>query len=609
MSELNVEKLFNFIDNVFCLSEIPNIIVLVFSTLIVFILSLFILYMAINKQINSRREKLRTATNKWLTLYTLSSLIMIIGFIYSFHELTINVLLVLGILMQVFTLILTGVKFEGFPRFSLLFMFYLSSILLMVFFSSKVLINGVDAAETTTDALQIYFEGHFRFSRHAGWYDLAPVDAIMKNFLMYILGVNNPYEPAVTTLMSCALSISFSIALCMLVKRLCNERFGNYAVALMSLVIHPYALLIGMSTFPTNFSLVFSMFALLLISKKIYDVGKHSIRASLMIIMVFTTAAILAHPMSILIPAYLIAVLLYEMIFVRNNSEDIKYALHLFLLSFIIFMLKAIYTGLREGTLTLINIIIEGLASLLAYEIKDISVYMGGPLPPKSTLFSFGAFPGVIAAIFFVEVVRSLRKKKADHLSIFVFSIVLVMTVLSVATNFFYPSSRYLGIPAIVLGAFQSMIYIIHMPNNKWRKSFIVLLGILCISSVLSPNAMIEHYNVFTGGRWPRVENFILSNFLIEHVDSGYVIDVFKGVQEARLHLFFADDILLYGHPYHHVNTLIVEKFLIPGIIEARSYWDFLGRLFVKYEGYIGLINETRKNIVFNGWKWVATWN
>ena len=131
----------------------------------------------------------------------------------------------------------------------------------------------------------------------------------------------------------------------------------------------------------------------------------------------------------------------------------------------------------------------------------------------------------------------------------------------------------------------------------------------MCLSSILSPNAMIEHYNVFTGGRWPREENFILSRYLLDHVDPEYVIRVFHGLDRAKLYLYFTPDILYYGHPYHHIEVLITEKFLIPGLINARSYWDFYGgRLFVRYAGYIDPVKISEGSTIFTGWKWVIVW-
>jgi hypothetical protein len=120
---------------------------------------------------------------------------------------------------------------------------------------------------------------------------------------------------------------------------------------------------------------------------------------------------------------------------------------------------------------------------------------------------------------------------------------------------------------------------------------------------------MIEQYKIFTGGRWPRIENFILSRYLIYNVDIEYVINVFYGREEAKLYLYFAPGISYYGYPFHHINVLLTERFLIPGVINTRSYWDFFGgRLFVKYASYINYTKIMNECIVFNGWKWIMTW-
>ncbi|MCC6056523.1 MAG: hypothetical protein LM583_07600, partial [Desulfurococcaceae archaeon] len=98
-------------------------------------------------------------------------------------------------------------------------------------------------------------------------------------------------------------------------------------------------------------------------------------------------------------------------------------------------------------------------------------------------------------------------------------------------------------------------------------------------------------------------------SYLVHYVDPEYVINVFYGREGAMLNLYFTPDILYYGHPYHHIDVLLTERFLISGIINARSYWDFSGgRLFVKYAGYIDYEEIINESIVFNGWRWIMTW-
>jgi hypothetical protein len=130
----------------------------------------------------------------------------------------------------------------------------------------------------------------------------------------------------------------------------------------------------------------------------------------------------------------------------------------------------------------------------------------------------------------------------------------------------------------------------------------------IVLFTLFSPNTLIEQYNIFTGGRWARIENFILSKIVVYNVDQHYVEDTYYGVIKTMLYVYFYPDILYYGHPYHQIDVLFTQRFLIPGIINVRSYWDVYNRYFIAYGGYLNNSMVGASNIVINGWKWVVTW-
>jgi len=609
---MRVEDIFEFIDNVLGLKRLSNIIVLLTSSILVFSASLYILCMATRRQVgiehaveDNRRFKL------FIALYACTVLLMVFGLVQSLIEYYISSSLIIALIIYIDILMLTYIWFNGTKEFPFLFLFFTSSLLFTHFFSSKAVLNGVDSTETMADTLQIYYEGSFRFSRHAGWYDWAPVDAIMKIFLLNILGVSDPYDPTVTTLMYSALSISILTYIFAFVKNFRGNFIKNSIIAILLLVVHPYSLLVGMSTPPTNFSLVFSLFAIMLASRIIYNIGSSATnRVLILLFIIFAAQAVLAHLKSIIIPIYLLTFSIYLKMS-RMNDKPVKYIGFLVLISIVLFLLKSVYPPVLSGILGLVNVIVEGITTFLfGGWSRDIIVYQGGPPPPKSTLFSFAAFPGFMTAIFFIEFIRVYKGEKGDMFSVLVLSVVLILSLVAVVTNLVKPQSRYLGYPSIVLGSFQCLIYLSRMPiHSKWKYALVIMLGIMCLTSIFSPNAMVEHYNVFTGGRRPRVENFVLSSYLLNNVDPEYVVKVFYKLEKARLNLYFTPDILYYGHPYHHINILLVEKFLISGLIDARSYWDFTGeKSFAKYAGSIVMLDALNESIVFNGWKWVMTW-
>jgi len=621
---MRVEEIFRVLDLVLRLDKMSNLAVLILSAVSIYIFSLFLLLLITNadKYNNISGGKNNEGSRHYILssiLLMASLLMMFYGLIGSIGSLVITNVLVLGLSMYVLTLIYMFLKpFNGKQNSLMLLLFYINTILFATVFASKVLINGIDAAETTTDVLQIWFEKHFYFSRHAGWYDLAPIDAILKNFLMNIFGVDYPYDPLTTTLMYIALAISFVVGLFATVKKMGFKDPNSYALAILLSISNAYTLLLGMSTPPTNFSLVFSMLAVFLIAGIAYDSSEvRNVKGSFATIFtLLTVAAILAHPMAIIIPSYIIGILLYLTASRKHGSQKAKLLFLLLLISFSVFSLKAVYTGLREGLAGTIRLIMTAFAELLlmgAY--RDVQAFPGSPVaPPKSVLISYTALPALLAAIFTAELVKKLRRRvtDTDDLTLFTITIPLLFILIGFIVTFLVPYSRYTAVPAVTLGAFLASIYLLRLrmfrSRNLEKLLLAILIGLMALVSALSPNALIEQYNLFTGGRWPRVENFILSKYVFDHVDLQYVTAAFTGTEKAKLHLYFASDILLYGHPAHHISVLIVERLLIPGIINTRSYWDFVGRHFLAYEWYYDELNMHKENIVFNGWKWMITW-
>ncbi|MEM3804701.1 MAG: hypothetical protein QXV08_01325 [Desulfurococcus sp.] len=611
---MHVEDIFKALDNLLGLTNTPVIIILMLSFAVFFFTSFLLLWLGRVKDEKLRDFKngAKTRRGHWLNnLVLLSIVVLVIGYVQSIVLLSVSWLLVAGLVLSAITLVLISADGSNYVSVEKLLILI---ILFAAVFSSHVIINGVEGGETTTDTLQIYIKGYFRFSRHAGWYDLAPVDAIVKNFVLYSAGVNNPYDPLTTTIIFTALGISVIIYLLTYVKTLRgNGVFDYFALAVILMAVNPYSLLIGMSSPPTNFSLVFSLLAVLVIARHVATSAPIDYR-TLILVAILAVSATLAHPKAIMILLYVSSILVTRLFVHRGRGDDLtRRLISLLIIVLVIYSLKALYTATAEGLKGVVDMILNGLTDLLfGMEFRDVNVYLGSSMPPpRSTLVSFATFPAFLSAVFLVELLRFLRRGDADADTIVVTFVVLLASFFALVTNIVYSASRYLGYPALVLGGFQTLTYLMHAKiRPTYKKTIIILLGVMCILSILSPNSLIEQYNVFTGGRWARVENFILTRELFEMLDYSYVASVFNGFEEAKLTLYLPQDILLYGHPYHHVECLIVERILIPGIVNARSYWDFYSgnRMFLRSE-YLDSPNQlANTSIIFSGWKWVLAW-
>ena len=106
----------------------------------------------------------------------------------------------LGLIAQLFCSFILACSWQYFNgkrnlEFVKKFLMHFNAIVIIFILAAKWLIRGVDAEETSADTLNIFFNGHFEYSMHAGWYDLAPVDSIIKVALLNITGNNYPYSP------------------------------------------------------------------------------------------------------------------------------------------------------------------------------------------------------------------------------------------------------------------------------------------------------------------------------------------------------------------------------------------------------------------------------
>lgn len=613
-----IEKIFYSIDNLLSLNKFSVFDILVVSYIFTFIVSLIILYKIISiffeeSNIIQKRKELSLII---LTSYVVTLIFMIFGFAASFYELTVDILFILGLIMFVISInlhLIYMLIFKENPPYERLLILLLWNLvyLILFFYSAKPLLNGIDATETTTDTLQIYIAGHWAFSRHAGWYDLAPVDSIIKVYLLHVTGINNPYDPVTTSLVFFASALALFVFLVAFFKKFFYKTFYAHIIAILTLSIHPYSPITQLSVPPVNLALQFSMFTLLIITNTIFN-NQKNLLPTFLVYSIFVFSAILAHPISIIVPIYIFLAIISFMSI--KNLLLIRSLFNYFIIFLILFLVKLAFTAMLPGVITFSVLLSKALEFILNLKFKtDIVAYQGSPnLPPLSTFFSFTAFIGFISAVVVVEIFRAYKYKNYNKIVLLNLLFSLIFTGLSFALNQILSFSRYLAIPAITLSSFISMIYIsylISLPSNSvWKYMLFFLISITALLTLFSPNAIIEQYNIFTGGRWARIENFILSKIIVYNVDQHYVENTYYGTNKTMLYIYFYTDILYYGHPYHQIDVLFVERFLIPGIINAKSYWDAYNRYFITYGGYLHNSMIGAQNIVLNGWKWIVVW-
>ncbi|MEM4847580.1 MAG: hypothetical protein QW794_07480, partial [Thermosphaera sp.] len=174
-----MEDLLRRIDYMLGLSSIDSLFWLLFVAVVFFISIL------LSEFFNSRDTlPLRTRYEIYvltLLLAVFSSLFTLCSFIISYLSgYYYNIYVVLGLIAQIISLCILAILKPDSDMSSMLgytrrFILHLSTIIIIFLVSGRWLIRGVDAEETSADTLNIYYNGNFQYSRHAGWYDLAPV--------------------------------------------------------------------------------------------------------------------------------------------------------------------------------------------------------------------------------------------------------------------------------------------------------------------------------------------------------------------------------------------------------------------------------------------------
>jgi len=266
--DILLEDLLRRIDYMLGLSSIDSLFWLLFVAVVFFISILF------SEFFNSRDTlPLRSRYDIYvltLLLAVFSSIFTLCSFIISYLSgYYYNIYVVLGIIAQIISLCILAILKPDSDMSSMLgytrrFILHLSTITIIFLVSGRWLIRGVDAEETSADTLNIYYNGNFQYSRHAGWYDLAPVDSIIKVFLLRINGNSDPFSSFETFLISFTSGVFLYLLVYVYVK---SKHSLTHLLPLIPaiLMLHPYSFLPGLYVTPANISAALALASLIVL--------------------------------------------------------------------------------------------------------------------------------------------------------------------------------------------------------------------------------------------------------------------------------------------------------------------------------------------------------
>ncbi|MEM4435692.1 MAG: hypothetical protein QXO22_01820 [Thermosphaera sp.] len=453
----------------------------------------------------------------------------------------------------------SNMKVESAKRFVV----HLSAIIIIFIISARWLIRGVDAEETSSDTLNIYYNSYFRYSMHAGWYDLAPVDSIIKVILLRVGGNNDPFSSLETFLISFTSGLFLYILIYAYVK---SRPSINHLLPLIPaiLTMHPYSFLPGAHVTPTNIAVALALASLTLFLL----LAESSSKAHLLTLNILFVTSLLTHPFSLSVVIFVTICLITKYVDGVLRMRDLSF----FISVSILWLIKTVYTATIHGVASIWNSVVNGVFRVWEREtiIAFRSVgYLGMPRIP---LASFTASLGVIGGITIVISLFMLRKRSINPrwlgLSVIFFTgFTGLLSMLAMLGG----QSRYILVP---FASLFSLVILLYGEIRNITPVLKVLITIAAILTMLSPNFMPDQYSFPMAAKVSDRTMFEISRSLFEKLDPTFVINRFQGASSMKLYIDQQSGFI------RNMGEagLIVDKLILNGVINARSYWDFLGR-------------------------------
>jgi len=476
-------------------------------------------------------------------------------------------LLIIAILLTPFTLLLVALYGRETPNKVLAL-----AILVIIAMGSRFLVVGIQEDETTSDMINIWLNGYFRWSIHGGHYDLAPLDAILNVMLAHVTG-RDIYDAAIAAAMYTSYGLAPFLLLYTLVRTLTGRAALALSIVLLTMLSYPYSPLIGLSVPPAPHAHLLAVSALTLILRPLLGLGdltnKQVIAASMLL-----TAATLMHPTTIAVPLFLAMVT--AILKIEKKNVDIKIIYILVLVITLIFI-KIAYTAFVSGFtsyLTLLwNYIITAFTEREAYNFITRNVGYSGL--PRLCLVGFGALLGFLAGLALPLLVKAARRQKLTPVEL-----------LFLATVFFYALFAAVSLLSGIGGVSQSRalfngaqpyveaitaIYLATLVAAAKRQALLIPLALAVAFMLITPNAMPLNYSI------PMAKPATINDHIIAYEFTGLIDkNFYKTLYDSCGQQGRIIAIQVRGEvPYGLGSTQSLTYFIIaPRIIPARSYWD-----------------------------------
>jgi len=526
-----------------------------------------------NSHGNEIRNKVRRVQIIIVLVTFLNIALILLGVISSAWRFHYSLTLIIAILLIPITayLMLLTCKTIPNPLYTKLATLFIAIVPFV--FTTKYIANGVEEHEVTSDMINIYLNGYFRWSIHGSHYDLAPLDAILKVMLTHITG-SNIYDPVLGVVMYGLFGLASLLTVYTFAKKISGRPMLATAIVLLVMTSYPYSPLVGLVQSPAALSQLLAFIALTIIVKSLLGHSSFSAR-DLIAALIFIIHSILLHPSALTIPLYLalIALLLAH----RGELDRHQYLLYIILASATIYMYKALYTAFATSFIGYLNTIVEFVRGVFSEEAIELTTRnVGYSALPRLCLTGFALLPGFIGGITIALMFNFFKKKGA--------SLVEGLFLITAALYAFISvCSLLIGLGGIsqsrVLfnGAqpYMELILIIYLSTLLCKIRRHVLLIPLLIASffiLLTPNAMPLNYTIPMATKGPTLNDHIVSYTFTQLVEEEFYATLYRSCGDSGRILVLQER---GEYSYGIGSTMaIVRYFIAPRKIPAKSYWD-----------------------------------
>lgn len=561
--------------------------------LILWLLIVFLIFLAFTLLIHRTRST-EKRTIRATPLLLIHVTLLVVGFAISVDAFHYSTLLVVAIILTPF--ILYSLALNHGETHSTRIVALILGALVTTIMGSRHLVTGVEEHETTSDMINIYLNGHFRWSIHGGHYDLAPLDAILKVMLAYTTG-RDIYDAILAAAMYTSYGLVSVLLLYTLIKTLIHRPVLALPVALLVMLSYPYSPLIGLSVPPAPHAHLLIISALTLILRPLLRLGDLTTQQMLSASMLLA-AATLMHPSTIAVPLFLTIAIIISL---RGEKYvDIKIAYLIILITIIIFI-KIIYTSFVTGFTSYLATLWDYiLTTFTGREFTITTRNIGYSGLPRLSLTGFGAFLGFVGALALPLLAKAVRKRDLTPLE-----------SLFLATVFFYAMFVAASLLSGIGGVSQSRIlfngaqpyveavtaiYLTTLIATTQRHALLIPLALASMFALITPNAMPLNYSI------PMSRPATINDHLVAYAFTALVDkDLYKALynscgEQGRIVASQERGGAAYGLG---ATQAVTYFFIAPQVIPARSYWD----------GCVMAIHALPKNVdqyvrhrVFDAW-------